>query len=56
MPDLLSPTDRDDVPEVSPENEPGEVTKLREAFQSRLVAANLRTEAVRAGLIDLDGL
>ncbi len=33
-----------------------EVAKLREEFHSRLVAANLRTEAVRAGMIDLDGL
>ncbi|WP_428493223.1 hypothetical protein [Rhodopila sp.] len=33
-----------------------EVAKLRGEFQSRLVLANLRTEAVRAGMIDLDGL
>jgi hypothetical protein len=33
-----------------------EVIKLQTDFQSRLVAANLRTEAVRAGMIDLDGL
>ncbi len=33
-----------------------EISKLRGEFQSRLVAANLRTEAVRAGMIDLDGL
>ena len=32
------------------------MAKLRVDFQSRLVAANLRTEAVRAGMIDLDGL
>jgi hypothetical protein len=33
-----------------------EVTKLRGEYQSRLVLANLRTEAVRAGMVDLDGL
>jgi hypothetical protein len=33
-----------------------EVAKLRGEFQSRLVTANLRTEAVRAGMVDLDGL
>lgn len=33
-----------------------EITKLRGDFQSRLVVANLRTEAVRAGMVDLDGL
>ncbi len=30
--------------------------KLRAEYESRLVAANLRTEAVKAGMIDLDGL
>ncbi len=33
-----------------------ELTKLKSEFQSRLVTANLRTEAVVAGMIDLDGL
>ena len=33
-----------------------EVAKLRDHFQSRLVVANLRTEAVQAGMVDLDGL
>jgi hypothetical protein len=33
-----------------------EVVKLRGEFQARLIAASLRTEAVRAGMIDLDGL
>ena len=33
-----------------------EIAKLQTEFQSRLIAANLRTEAVRAGMIDLDGL
>lgn len=38
------------------DNAGDEVTKLRNQFQARLVAANLRTEAVRAGMVDLDGL
>jgi hypothetical protein len=33
-----------------------EITKLRIDFQSRLIAASMRTEAVHAGMIDLDGL
>jgi hypothetical protein len=33
-----------------------EIAKLRGEFHARLIAANLRTEAVRAGMIDLDGL
>jgi hypothetical protein len=53
-----------DLPEAQPASEPGadpdeeseEIVKLRGEFQSRLVVANLRTEAVRAGMIDLDGL
>ena len=32
------------------------VATLHSDFQSRLIAANLRTEAVRAGMIDLDCL
>jgi hypothetical protein len=32
------------------------VSKLRSEFQSRLLIASLRTEAVRAGMVDLDGL
>ena len=35
---------------------PQDLQKLRDEFQSRLVVASLRTEAVRAGMIDLDGL
>ena len=56
MADLLTLTDQEDNPAATPDIETGEVTKLREAFQSRLVIANLRTEAVRAGMVDLDGL
>ena len=33
-----------------------EIAQLRSDFQARLVAADLRTEAVRAGIVDLDGL
>lgn len=33
-----------------------DVVTLQNDFQSRLIAANLRTEAVRAGMIDLDCL
>jgi hypothetical protein len=33
-----------------------EIIQMRADFQTRLIAANLRTEAVRAGMIDLDGL
>ena len=40
----------------APDEEAEEIAKLRGEFQSRLVVANLRTEAVRAGMVDLDGL
>jgi hypothetical protein len=33
-----------------------DLAKLRDEFEIRLVAAHLRTEAVRAGMVDLDGL
>jgi hypothetical protein len=54
----------DDLPEVQPTSDLGdepdqeseEIVKLRGEYQSRLVVANLRTEAVRAGMVDLDGL
>jgi hypothetical protein len=54
----------DDLPEVQPTSDQGdepdqeseEIVKLRGEYQSRLVVANLRTEAVRAGMVDLDGL
>jgi hypothetical protein len=44
------------IPPVVPEEESEEVVRLRNEFQSRLVRSSLRTEAVRAGMIDLDGL
>jgi hypothetical protein len=58
----------DDLTQVKPFNEEEgnldeqpdrateDIAKLRIEFKSRLVVANLRTEAVRAGMIDLDGL
>ena len=54
----------DDLPEVQPTPDQGdepdqeseEIVKLRSEYQSRLVVANLRTEAVQAGMVDLDGL
>jgi hypothetical protein len=44
------------TPTEEPIPEPDEVAKLRGDFQSRLLVANLRTEAVQAGMVDLDGL
>jgi hypothetical protein len=47
------PNDRsegDGQPAIDP------TAKLRSEFQTRLIVANLRTEAVRAGMVDLDGL
>jgi hypothetical protein len=58
----------DDLAEVQPAPEPGDdpeeqpekvseaIANLQNEFQARLVIANLRTEAVRSGMIDLDGL
>jgi hypothetical protein len=40
--------------ERKPEDD--KIAMLRIDFESRLITANLRTEAVRAGMIDLDGL
>ena len=33
-----------------------QIAKLESDFRARLIAANLRTEAIRAGMVDLDGL
>ena len=56
----------DDSPEAKPEAVEeseteehivgDEIVKLRNDFTTRLITANLRTEAVRAGMVDLDGL
>ena len=35
---------------------PDEINTIKAEFHARLVAASLRMEAVRAGMIDLDGL
>jgi hypothetical protein len=43
-------------PSEQPTPDSDEVARLRSNFQSRLLAANLRTEAVHAGMVDLDGL
>jgi hypothetical protein len=50
---LPEPNDKNEVDE-GPVIDP--IAKLRSEFESRLIVANLRTEAVRAGMIDLDGL
>ena len=43
--------------ETIPEEEIArEVRELKAEYRNRLISANLRTEAVRAGMIDLDGL
>lgn len=49
----VDPVDTNESPEQPAADE---IAKLRNDFQSRLIAANMRTEAVRAGMIDLDGL
>ena len=59
MNDIVPPEDgRTDPAEVVkiPEDYDIEIERLRATYESRLVAAHLRTEAVRAGMIDLDGL
>jgi hypothetical protein len=48
--------DQSSDPGGQPEAASEEIAKLRDEFQARLVIASLRTEAVRAGMIDLDGL
>jgi hypothetical protein len=44
----------EDAADVEASN--NEIRALQADFRSRLVIANLRTEAVRAGMVDLDGL
>ena len=59
MNDILPPESRlIDQSEVakSSEDYDAEILQLRTDYESRLIAAHLRTEAVRAGMIDLDGL
>ncbi len=53
VPSVPTPgADGDDRPSEAAE----EIAKLRSEFQSRLLVASLRTEAIRAGIVDLDGL
>jgi hypothetical protein len=54
--ELQPPSEQADDHDERPDEVSEEITRLRGEYQSRLVAANLRTEAVRAGMIDLDGL
>lgn len=49
-------TQREPGEETEPDGSGDEMAKLKNDFRSRLIAANLRTEAVRAGMVDLDGL
>jgi hypothetical protein len=56
LPDVQPTPEQGDDPDQKTSVESEEIAKLRGEFQSRLVVANLRTEAVRAGMIDLDGL
>src|SRR4051812_31453765 len=41
---------------VSQSNPDGDLEAMRRDYEARLPQANLRTEAIRAGMIDLDGL
>ena len=50
----ISSPSADETPE--PEHLLEEIKKLTSDFRSRLIMASLRTEAVRAGMVDLDGL
>jgi hypothetical protein len=43
-------------PEEPPNDLASEIAALRNDFRMRLLTANLSTEAVKAGMIDLDGL
>ena len=56
LPEVQLASEQGDAPDEKPDVESEEIVKLRGEFQSRLIVANLRTEAVRAGMIDLDGL
>ncbi len=47
-------TDGENLP--NEEEHAAEIRRLRSDYEARIVAAHLRTEAVRAGMIDLDGL
>jgi hypothetical protein len=52
----VSQSDTINSTELEDQTATEEIARLQSDFSSRLIAANLRTEAVRAGMIDLDGL
>jgi hypothetical protein len=56
LPEVPLASEQEGDPDQLPDKESEEISKLRNEFQSRLVVANLKTEAVRAGMVDLDGL
>ena len=56
LPEVQLTSQQGEAPNEEMDVESEEIVKLRSEFQSRLVVANLRTEAVRAGMVDLDGL
>jgi hypothetical protein len=45
-----------DQPAEPLDQESGELARLRSEFQTRLLNASLRAEAILAGMVDLDGL
>jgi hypothetical protein len=51
--ELFESSETDAVPDEAIARE---VRELKAEYRNRLITANLRTEAVRAGMIDLDGL
>jgi hypothetical protein len=56
LPEVQLAPEQEDAADENRDVESEEIAKLRCEFQSRLIVANLRTEAVRSGMIDLDGL
>jgi hypothetical protein len=54
--DTLVPLEKTTSDTGEPEHLREEIKRLHCDFQSRLITANLQTEAVRAGMVDLDGL
>lgn len=56
LPNVQPPLEQRDASDERRDTDSDEIVRLRGDFQSRLIVANLRTEAVRAGMIDLDGL
>lgn len=52
----LNQPDETTAPEPAAQPVQEDADKVRRDFERRLLVANLRTEAVKAGMIDLDGL